>query len=95
MSAALCAEGFLALRIDLPFRQKRPSGPPFPAGRAADLEGLREAIRAMRSMAPGRVVLGGHSYGGRVSTMLAAEDTSVADALLLDVVPAASSDKAG
>jgi predicted alpha/beta-hydrolase family hydrolase len=87
VSAALCAAGFLALRIDLPFRQKRPSGPPFPAGRAADLEGLREAVAAMRSMAPGRVVLGGHSYGGRLATLLAADDASVADALLLMSYP--------
>jgi uncharacterized protein len=87
VSEALCAAGFLALRIDLPFRQKRPSGPPFPAGRAADLEGLREAVAAMRSMATGRVALGGHSYGGRLSTMLAAEDASVADALLLMSYP--------
>jgi uncharacterized protein len=79
----LCAAGFFVLRIDLPFRQKRPSGPPFPAAAAADKAGLREAGDLMRSIAGGRVVLGGHSYGGRMSTLLAAEDPEAADALLL------------
>jgi uncharacterized protein len=87
VSEQLCAAGFFVLRIDLPFRQKRPSGPPSPAGRGADLAGLREAAELMRSIAPGRIVLGGHSYGGRMSTMLAAEDASVADALLLMSYP--------
>ena len=95
VSAALCAAGFLALRIDLPFRQKRPSGPPFPAGRAADLEGLREAVAAMRSMAPGRVVLGGHSYGGRLVDHARGRGCECRGCAVADVVPAASSDKAG
>jgi predicted alpha/beta-hydrolase family hydrolase len=34
-------------------------------------------------MTPGPVLLGGHSYGGRQASMLAAEDPTVADALLL------------
>jgi predicted alpha/beta-hydrolase family hydrolase len=87
VSDGLCAAGFFVLRIDLPFRQKRPTGPPMPVGRAADLAGLREAAVAMRSMVPGRIVLGGHSYGGRMATVLAAEDPSVADALLLMSYP--------
>ena len=87
VAEGLCTAGFFVLRIDLPFRQKRPSGPPFPAGRAADLAGLREAADVMRSTASGRVVLGGHSYGGRLATMLAAEDAAVADALLLMSYP--------
>ena len=80
--------GYLVLRCDLPYRQTRPSGPPFPAQAAADREGLRAAVAVVRELAPGaRVVLGGHSYGGRQSSMLAAEDASVADALLLMSYP--------
>jgi predicted alpha/beta-hydrolase family hydrolase len=41
----------------------------------------------MRQLAGGRVVLGGHSYGGRQSSMLAAEDPTVADVLLLISYP--------
>src|SRR5207248_6418450 len=44
---AFCAAGFVVLRCDLPFRQRRPSGPPSPAGAAADRAGLRAAGDAM------------------------------------------------
>jgi len=75
--------GLLALRCDLVFRQVRPSGPPSPGGAAKDREGLRAAADAVRQIVGGRVYLGGHSYGGRQATMLAAADTDVADGLLL------------
>ena len=45
--------------------------------------GLKAAAGLMRGMVSGSVVLGGHSYGGRQASMLAAEDSSVCDALLL------------
>ncbi|MEJ0070267.1 MAG: alpha/beta family hydrolase [Pseudomonadota bacterium] len=77
------AAGLCVLRCDLPFRQKRPTGPPSPAGAAADREGLRHALAALREIVPGRVFLGGHSYGGRQGSMLAADDPAVADGLLL------------
>ena len=83
LATAFCASGLTVLRCDLPFRQQRPKGPPFPAQSERDREGLRRAIEAMREIAGGRVFLGGHSYGGRQATMLAAEDPGVADALLL------------
>ncbi len=37
----------------------------------------------MRKMVGGPVILGGHSYGGRQSTMLAAEEPGLVEALLL------------
>jgi uncharacterized protein len=40
----------------------------------------------MRELAHGKLFLGGHSYGGRQATMLAA-DTSVCDALLILAYP--------
>jgi predicted alpha/beta-hydrolase family hydrolase len=83
MADAFANAGFVALRCDLPFRQQRPKGPPFPAQAARDREGLRRAVEALREIAGGRVFLGGHSYGGRQATMLAAEEPAVADALLL------------
>jgi predicted alpha/beta-hydrolase family hydrolase len=82
-AAACAAAGLWVLRCDLPFRQRRPSGPPSPSGAAADREGLRSAVAAMRGVVPGRVFLGGHSYGGRQASMLAAEEPGVAAALLL------------
>lgn len=75
--------GVSALRCDLPFRQKRPQGPPSPSGAARDREGLRRAADALRDRFGGRVYLGGSSYGGRQASMLAAEDPRVCDGLLL------------
>jgi uncharacterized protein len=75
--------GFTVLRFDLPFRRTRPSGPPRPGDAAIDREGIRSAAAALRRAAGGRVFLGGHSYGGRQASMLAAADSSVAEGLLL------------
>ena len=61
--------GFLVLRINLPFRQQRPFGPPFPGGAARDREGLQRALEVMQPKIPGKLFLGGHSYGGRQATM--------------------------
>jgi len=84
---AFSAAGITVLRCDLPFRQRRPTGPPSPSGAAADRAGLRDAVAEMRRIVPGNVFLGGQSYGGRQATMLAAEDTEVAQALLLFSYP--------
>ena len=80
---AFCAAGVAVLRCDLPFRQARPHGPPFPAMAAQDRAGLARAVRVLRDRVPGKVFLGGHSYGGRQSTMLAAEEPDLAAGLLL------------
>lgn len=83
VASAFAEAGIRVLRCDLPFRQQRPYGPPSPANAAGDRAGLKEAAAAMRSLAPGRIFLGGQSYGGRQASLLAAEDPAVADALLL------------
>jgi predicted alpha/beta-hydrolase family hydrolase len=75
--------GYAVLRYDLPFRQQRPKGPPFPAAAAHDREGIVQAVAAVRGLAPGRIFAGGHSYGGRQTAMTAAENPGLADALLL------------
>ncbi|MGH7028907.1 MAG: alpha/beta family hydrolase, partial [Stellaceae bacterium] len=61
---ACCRRGVAVLRCDLPFRQRRPTGPPSPATAAGDREGLRVAVAALRAIVPGPVYLGGQSYGG-------------------------------
>jgi hypothetical protein len=83
MSDALATAGFTVLRLDLPFRQLRPHGPPPPGSAARDQEGLRRAVEAMREKVPGRIFLGGHSYGGRQATLLVAEEPGLVDGLLL------------
>jgi predicted alpha/beta-hydrolase family hydrolase len=75
--------GFTVLRFDLPFRQAGRSGPPRPGDGALDREGIRAAAASLRGIVKGRIFLGGHSYGGRQATMLAASDPGVAEGLLL------------
>lgn len=83
LADAFADAGYLVLRCDLPFRQSRPHGPPFPAMAARDREGLRRAVEALRSQTLGRVFLGGHSYGGRQGSMLAVEQPQLIAGLLL------------
>jgi predicted alpha/beta-hydrolase family hydrolase len=83
LADAFCAIDVTVLRCDLPFRQLRPHGPP-PRGSAEhDQQGLRAAIASMRRQAPGRIFLGGHSYGGRQASMLCAAEPEILGALLL------------
>src|SRR5437660_6932864 len=81
------AVGLAVLRCDLPFRQRRPHGPPSPSGAAADRAGLKEAVLALRGIVASRVSLGGQSYGGRQATMLAADEPDLAAALILFSYP--------
>ena len=66
--------GYVVLRSDLPFRQERRTGPPFPGNAERDRAGLRTAVAALRQSVAGRIFLGGHSYGGRQSTLLCAAE---------------------
>lgn len=83
LAEAFCSAGVTVLRCDLPFRQARQHGPP-PRGNAEkDQEGLRAAVAAMRRETSGRIFLGGHSYGGRQASMLAAATPGLVERLLL------------
>src|SRR5271170_7751635 len=71
----LCDEwarrGWLAVRYNLPYRRRRPKGPP--SGSAAtDRAGIVEAITVCRGLADGPLIAGGHSYGGRQTSMVVA-----------------------
>lgn len=82
LADAFCGSGLMVLRCDLPFRQMRPQGPP--RGSAdQDQAGLRAAAAAIRRRTGGHIFLGGHSYGGRQASMLAAAEPDIADRLLL------------
>lgn len=83
LADALCFAGVTVLRCDLPFRQLRPHGPPLRGSAQRDQDGLRAAIHAMRRLKAGRVVLGGHSYGGRQASILAAAEPQLVESLLL------------
>jgi predicted alpha/beta-hydrolase family hydrolase len=71
--------GWLAVRYDLPYRRRRPKGPP--SGSAtADQAGIAEAVALARGTTDGPVLAGGHSYGGRMTSM------AVADGVQVDVL---------
>jgi uncharacterized protein len=64
--------GWLAIRYNLPYRRRRPKGPP--SGSAAtDRAGIVEAITLCRNLNDGPLIAGGHSYGGRQTSMVVAE----------------------
>lgn len=85
----LCDEwagrGWLALRYNLPYRRRRPKGPPSGSA-AADRAGVAEAIAAARALSGGPLIVGGHSYGGRLTSMVVA-DGAEADGLRLFSYP--------
>ncbi len=83
VASGFASAGLHVLRCDLPFRQRRQFGPPHPSQAGEDRNGLRAAVAAMRAIVPGRIFLGGHSYGGRQASILGSEDRSISDALLL------------
>lgn len=87
VAEAFAARRITVLRCDLPFRQARSKGPPSPAGASRDRAGLRRAVELMRARCPGRVLLGGASYGGRQATLLVAEHPGLVDGLLLLAYP--------
>lgn len=79
--------GWLAVRYNLPYRRRRPKGPP--SGSAAtDRAGIDEAIALCRNLAQGPLIAGGHSYGGRQTSMVVAEaDPPQVDVLTLFSYP--------
>jgi uncharacterized protein len=87
VASAFAERGVWVLRCNLPYRQARPSGPPSPSGAPRDREGLLAALAVLRAHARGRLFLGGHSYGGRMASMLVAGEPTLVCGLLLQSYP--------
>ncbi len=78
--------GWLAVRYNLPYRRRRPKGPP--SGSAAgDRAGIVEAITLCRGLSDGPLIAGGHSYGGRQTSMVVASREAPVDVLTLFSYP--------
>lgn len=78
--------GWLAVRYNLPYRRRRPTGPP--SGSAAtDRAGIVDAIAVCRDLAGGPLIVGGHSYGGRQTSMVVASAEAAVDVLTLFSYP--------
>ncbi len=77
---------WLAVRYNLPYRRRRPKGPP--SGSAAtDRAGIVEAITVCRERSGGPLIAGGHSYGGRQTSMVVAAGEIGVDLLTLFSYP--------
>lgn len=90
MLVSICDEwarrGYLAVRYNLPYRRRRPKGPPSNSA-ASDQQGIVEAIDWARAQGHGPVIAGGHSYGGRMTSMVAAAQNAAPDVLTLFSYP--------
>ncbi|MCV7302791.1 dienelactone hydrolase family protein [Mycobacterium barrassiae] len=80
------SRGWLAIRYNLPYRRRRPKGPPSGSA-ASDQAGIVEAIELAHTLTAGPVIAGGHSYGGRMTSMVVAEEAAKVDALTLFSYP--------
>lgn len=97
LAETFSAAGFAVLRCDLPYRQTRSFGPPGPGDAARDRAGLKNALATLandlggnlgpnnpgESQRPAKVFLGGHSYGGRQSSILCSEQPDLVPGLVL------------
>lgn len=87
LAIAFASAGVTALRCDLPFRQARAAGPPGAGSAPRDRAGLARALDVLRTRVPGRLFVGGHSYGGRQASMLAADQPGLVAGVLLTSYP--------
>jgi len=78
--------GWLAVRYNLPYRRRRPKGPPSGSA-ASDQAGVVEAIALAHTLTKGPVIAGGHSYGGRMTSMVIADQSAAVDVLTLFSYP--------
>lgn len=87
IAAVWAGAGFTVLRFDLPFRVRKPKGPPHPSHSAEDRLGIAAAVDRLRAETSGFIAFGGHSYGGRQGSMMAAEHPGCVDGLVLTSYP--------
>lgn len=83
LSEIFAANGYTVLRCDLPFRQERRFGPPYPGNAGRDRDGLKNAVAALRKLVGGKIFLGGQSYGGRQASTLCADEPELVSGLIL------------
>lgn len=82
------AAGYLVLRYNLPYRQRRPKGPPSGSAKA-DQAGIVTVIKFLGELAKGvPLYIAGQSYGGRMSSIVASgEEKHLIDGLILFSYP--------
>jgi uncharacterized protein len=83
VAAASTDARIAVLRYDLPYRLVRSFGPPPPGSATRDRGGIRAAAQWLASELKVPVFGSGHSYGGRQTSMLAAESPDLFAGLML------------
>jgi hypothetical protein len=83
LANAFADAGLNVLRCDLPYRQRKPTGPPSRSDAERDQQGLLRAVLMMTEQFRGRAFLGGSSYGGRQASLLASVEPELVAGLLL------------
>jgi len=85
-ACGLADRGFQVLRFEFPYMAaRRQDGKRRPPDRAPKLmDAFRAAIAEVREKhKPAKLIIGGKSMGGRIASMIAAEDAGTCDGLLL------------
>jgi predicted alpha/beta-hydrolase family hydrolase len=83
LAEVFAQQGINVLRCDLPYRQRKPNGPPSSGDAKLDQQGLQRAVTLMKQRFGGRAFLGGSSYGGRQASILAASQPHLVEGLFL------------
>ena len=73
LAGTIAAAGHVAVRCNMPYRQRRPKGPPPRAERGLGEFAVVVAAIAAATPDVSDWVIGGKSYGGRLATMIAAD----------------------
>ncbi len=95
MAVAFAEGGVTVLRCNLPSRQSRTQQQRRPRPNPVlDRAGLHRAVRCFRQTVSGRMFIGGQSYGGRLATMIAADEPEGIDGLLVLGYPLQTEEKA-
>ena len=83
VDAAFSNAGIQIVRYDLPFRIAQHKTP-LRGDAERDRAGIRDTIARLRRENPGeQIIAGGHSYGGRQTSMLLSEQPALANGLVL------------
>jgi len=85
IAEGFAAAGITVLRFNMAFRELH--RPPSPSTGPKDRDSIRQALERLRKDTKGPLYVAGQSYGGRMTSMLAAEQPECASALALFSYP--------
>jgi predicted alpha/beta-hydrolase family hydrolase len=81
--ATLAERGVLTVKFNFPYTERGARAPDRPPVLQATWRAVAAAVREDRELAPRRLLIGGKSMGGRIASMIAAENEPCAGVVLL------------